>query len=185
MPTKIPIQVVERIIDYLWYDPRTLSKCALTSRDWASRCCYHFCHMLYITDRDAYDNLSRSLLHHETCDVPMREITMRVIEDANAPFFHLLPFIMLTRFPHITFVSIRSADWRTHPVPISTLRLFSHLKSLTHLSLSDCHSRHFVDFRNIVTGILKLEDLRLWRVKLSASSKTAALGTMHRSRCKS
>lgn len=166
MPCPLPIEVVERSLDFLWNDPRTLSRCALVCKEWLPRCRYHFLHMIHLPDRKAFDHLREASFSTDPLAtyLPMRDVTLRVIEDDRSPYVHTIPHTLARRLRPLTFISITKMDWRARPPHSTFFMMMGETKSLTHLCLSHCRFRRFQDLKRIIGAILALEDLRLHNV---------------------
>jgi len=159
MATIIPIELIERVLDFLYDALKALYSCALTHPSWYPHAHFLLYSRVEIRDRKSYDIIRlrgsqeasfRSLFEHTT--------ELVLVNDPESQYTHETPSTIGGLFPalrSITFIhSLRwlTPDWMRAPIGFA---------SVERLVLRCCDFRTFTDLQHTITAFRGLRDLRL------------------------
>jgi hypothetical protein len=102
MPTHLPAELTDAIVDFLHSDRRSLSSCSLVCRDWLPTARYHLFHRMEITARNV-ESLIR-ILNTPACAIPNHVIHVHLHIYKNHTPILIVPY--LERFMAITSLTL-------------------------------------------------------------------------------
>lgn len=128
----LPVEIWERVIDYLWTDAAALAACALVCKSWNARCRYHLVTAVDLVDRQRTQWLFRLL----TEDPGLRPMVVHVAlygsfrrgltTQGPVPHFTTFASLLARKLPALRILDIRHAE--IHAAPMHRLT-FVHLSS--------------------------------------------------------
>ncbi|KAI0915928.1 hypothetical protein AcV5_003399 [Taiwanofungus camphoratus] len=179
----LPPEVTDYIIDFLWYDFRTLYNCALVCHAWLPRSRLYLQPSLYIRDRSEFDAVVDDVLHDQRMWPYYDHIqSLEIQEDRQKPYVHVVPHLLAPRMSKLRVFTIWDVDWcnQTRPHP-SFFRLIARFRSVTCLNLVDCKFPAFRDVRRLVCGLPQLTKFT-WRSKVTSNDVGARYPILARPR---
>ncbi|KAH9950680.1 hypothetical protein B0H21DRAFT_505065 [Amylocystis lapponica] len=174
MDPKLPPDVTDRIIDFLWNEQKALYCCALTCHGWLPCSRFHlFNGILTIKSRSAFFALVRTsqMSHLEPYFALVRTL---VIDESCVPncrsapqrsFCHMLGPVLGHRLAELKDLSIQSVDWSTIPVHWSFQIGLTLMPNINTLMLKDCTFSTSRDIQRLVCSLPYLIELTLHNVR--------------------
>ncbi|KAI0935124.1 hypothetical protein AcV7_004018 [Taiwanofungus camphoratus] len=149
----LPPEVTDYIINFLWYDFRTLYNCALVCHAWLPCSRFHLRSPLIIHNRSHFDDVVDDILHNQQL-WPYFDLIQRltVFEDRQKPYAHVVPHLFAPRMSKLTGLAFFYVDWcnqtRPHPSFFHLIALFT---SVTYLHLYSCTFSTFGDSSEVTS----------------------------------
>ncbi|KAJ6512689.1 hypothetical protein C8R45DRAFT_325385 [Mycena sanguinolenta] len=150
MTPRIPVELLEQIMDTLYADRKTVGACGLVSTEWVPRSR----HILFSTvDLFASDSHRfQELLGCPTCTFASSVFHLSVAGGTNAEtapeaFYRLVTSLAFGRLAHVRFLRLSNLEWTSFSV-LQQSAIESGLARLTHLAKFELHSMSFHDLKD-------------------------------------
>ena len=142
MPPALPIEIWERVINYLWTDAVALAACSLVCKAWRARCRYHLITSVDLVDRQRTQWLIRLLNEDPGLRAMVVHVaiygTFRAGRTTQGPVPHLASFAagLAKKLPCMKILDLRHAEVAATPLHRLSFVHLSCFTSITTLYLS-------------------------------------------------
>ncbi|KZT64369.1 hypothetical protein DAEQUDRAFT_38884 [Daedalea quercina L-15889] len=173
---RVPQELIDHIVDFLWDNAVTLTRCCFVCHPWRLAARYHLRRYEHLTVRSRTDLTEYGRVLQLNRNTPLftnkrrlRDYKIEIIDDHRRPFAHLFPIFM--RGSDVTGaskLSINQVDWTSIQPHDQFFRCLSSYTNITSLHLCHCrfhsasHLYRTVDALPSLT-YLKLSDITILR----------------------
>ncbi|EMD32828.1 hypothetical protein CERSUDRAFT_126617 [Gelatoporia subvermispora B] len=88
MPAAVPLELTDRIIDFLWYDRASLRSCAVVSRGWRAASHYHLFNTFRLDDSTAPNRLN-----HIACTPRLQRVVEHLAVNSPLHDLSIVPYL--------------------------------------------------------------------------------------------
>ena len=167
---RLPIEIMEHILDDASHDIQTLHACSLVCTAWRSYLIHSPYEQIVLHSGPQLHILVCAARNHPTVRdrlAPVRSIILQQHGERGLGFAHVFP-LMLS--PYLHQVERLSFDNCTlQPLHKSFFSMLRQLKHVKRLQLSTSSLRNFADFRRVVCAFPQLEELDIEELRRSSS----------------
>ncbi|KAI0925674.1 hypothetical protein AcV5_008350 [Taiwanofungus camphoratus] len=170
MPPIFPIEIFERIIDFLsgdhpfWLDRQTLSYCALTCRAWLPRSRYHLFHDVTIRNSRQLYRFAKQLTASPHLDGLVDELS---IVYPHPRLLNVVPIMLARKLTKVNRLRIHGGlleQLRLSRVDQKFLMPLAEFASITQFELIDATFAKLTDFGRLICAFTNLSILTCMRV---------------------
>jgi len=160
---RFPQELIDRICEFLQYDPFTLTRCRLVCHAW-----YHAAQHIFwpiylkLSTREAWDDCAHMLLSNDNRPYGKKFASLSITEDPRKPFIRVFPMRIPGYFlPQVTSLEIVDFDCAVTRPHDLFFRFLSYYTSITRLEITRCCFRSIAEVRRISNALPSLEQLVL------------------------
>ncbi|CDO77064.1 hypothetical protein BN946_scf184473.g8 [Trametes cinnabarina] len=171
MPSLLPQQVVDRIIDAI-EDRGTLRSCTLVGRQWLAASRFNLLYDVYISSRSSFETFVQVRDAPHIASAYVNVHSLRLVEDEQRPWLHLFPLTFSPiLFPHAFFLAFSRFTWDEHPPTPHFYDACTQFTSVTTLDISQGLFEDFTDFCRLILAFKNLRRVFVENVGWHASPR--------------
>ncbi|CCM05624.1 uncharacterized protein FIBRA_07853 [Fibroporia radiculosa] len=166
-------EIIDHIIDFLWDDPPSLCKCALTHSSWYNRSRMLLYIRVHIRDCATFSAFRQLVLHapRPRSFFEGHSSLLDLTDGGVRPYVQEIPHLLVSCRQAIRTIVLREAHWHEKRSPHSTFfSSLALLTTITRLELISCTFGTFREFQRLLCELPQLTEVSIQDISIKSHS---------------